>query len=168
MFARRFYVHALQKLVPWQDYFEKPPEYFAWINGRRVIDQLCPSKPVLPQLIIKKLEQEIKAQPGMKVWSVSQNDNFSYCQCESCRKIIEEEGSPSGLILRLVNVLAAHFPDKIISTLAYQFSRQALKITRPAENVQIMLCTIKLNRSQPIVEDQTSVSFIQDLKIGQP
>ena len=164
MFARGYFVHTFQRLIPWQEYFKDHPEYFAWLNGQRVIDQLCPSNPEVQQLIIKKLEQEMKAQPEKKVWSVSQNDNFSYCQCENCRKIIEEEGSPSGPILRLVNAVAAHFPDKIISTLAYQFSRQAPKITRPAENVQIMLCTIELNRSKPIAEDQTSASFVQDLK----
>ncbi|MBC7364715.1 MAG: DUF4838 domain-containing protein [Candidatus Aminicenantes bacterium] len=164
MFARGYFVHTFQKLIPWQEYFKDHPEYFAWLNGKRVIDQLCPSNPEVQKLIIKKLEQEMKAQPEKKVWSVSQNDNFSYCQCENCRRIIEEEGSPAGPILRLVNAVAAHFPDKIISTLAYQFSRQAPKITRPEENVQIMLCTIELNRSKPIAEDPTSASFVRDLK----
>lgn len=164
MFARGFYVHTFQKLVPWQDYFEKHPEYFACINGRSVIDQLCPSNPELQQLIIKKLEQEMKAQPGMKVWSVSQNDNYSYCRCDNCQKIMEEEGSPAGPILRLVNAVASRFPDKIISTLAYQYSRRPPRITRPLDNVQIMLCSIELNRSKPIAEDPTSVSFIQDLE----
>ncbi len=164
MFARGYYVHTFQKLVPWQEYFKEHPEYFAWLNGKRVTDQLCPSHPEVKKLIIRKLEQEMKAQPEKKVWSVSQNDNFSYCQCERCRKIIEEEGSPAGPILRLVNAVAAHFPDKIISTLAYQFSRRAPRVTRPADNVQIMLCTIELNRSRPIAEDPTSASFIRDLE----
>ncbi len=164
MFARGFYVHTFQKVVPWQEYFKEHPEYFAWLNGKRIIDQICPSNPQVQQLIIRKLEQEMKAQPEKKVWSVSQNDNFSFCQCEQCQKIIEEEGSPAGPILRLVNAVAAHFPDKIISTLAYQFSRRAPKITRPADNVQVMLCTIELNRSRPIAEDPTSVSFIRDLE----
>lgn len=164
MFARGYYVHTFQKLVPWQEYFKEHPEYFAWLNGKRVIDQLCPSHPEVQKIIISKLEQEMKAQPEKKVWSVSQNDNFSYCQCEQCQKIIEEEGSPAGPILRLVNSVAARFPDKIISTLAYQFSRRAPKLTRPADNVQIMLCTIELNRSRPIAEDPTSASFIRDLE----
>jgi hypothetical protein len=103
------------------------------------------------------------AQPDKKVWSVSQNDNFSYCQCPECRKIIEEEGSPSGPIIRFVNAVAARFPDKTISTLAYQYSRPAPRLTRPAANVQIMLCTIELNRSLPIAEDPSSRSFLQDI-----
>ena len=77
---------------------------------------------------------------------MSQNDNTSYCQCDACKKVIAEEGSPSGPIIRFVNEVAKRFPDKIISTLAYQYSRQAPKITKPADNVQIMLCTIELNR----------------------
>ena len=72
------------------------------------------------------------AQPDKTIWSVSQNDNFSYCQCPECLKIIEEEGSPAGPVIRFVNRVAAVFPDKTISTLAYQYSRPAPRRTRPA------------------------------------
>jgi hypothetical protein len=67
-----------------------------------------------------------------------------------CMKIIEEEGSPSGPIIRFVNKIAEHFPDKTISTLAYTYSRHAPRKTRPASNVQIMLSTIELNRNVPL------------------
>lgn len=103
------------------------------------------------------------AQPDKKYWSVSQNDNFSYCQCENCQKIIAEEKSPAGPVIRFVNEVAKHFPGKIISTLAYQYSRHAPVITKPADNVQVMLCTIELNRSKPIDEDSTSKSFVKDI-----
>ncbi len=111
-----------------------------------------------------RLEREMAAQPDKKVWSVSQNDNFSYCRCPDCERIMAEEGSPAGPILRLVNRLAARFPDKVISTLAYQFSRPAPKLSRPAANVQVMLCTIELNRSRPIAEDPGSASFVRDIE----
>ncbi|MDP4207015.1 MAG: DUF4838 domain-containing protein, partial [Bacteroidota bacterium] len=90
--------------------------------------------------------------------------NFSYCQCPECSKVIAEEGTPAGPIIRFVNQVAAHFPDKIISTLAYEYSRQAPKITKPASNVQIMLCTIELSRSKPIEEDPSSRSFLKDIE----
>ena len=106
------------------------PEYFSWMNGKRIKDQLCLSHPDVLKLAIETLAAEIAAQPDREVWSVSQNDNFSYCQCPDCRKAIEEEGSPAGPIIRFVNQVAARFPDKIISTLAYQYSRQAPKLVQ--------------------------------------
>ena len=164
IFAKGYYVHTFNRLVPWQVYFETNPDYFAWMNGKRIIDQLCPSHPEVLNITLAKLEEDMRLQPDKLVWSVSQNDNFSFCQCENCSRIIEEEGSPAGPIIHFVNEIARHFPDRIISTLAYQYSRQAPKVTRPEPNVQIMLCTIELNRSQPIAEDERSRSFLQDME----
>ncbi len=164
MFADGYYVHTFNRLVPWQEYFVTHPEYYALMNGKRLIDQLCLSNPEVLQLVIKRLGEEIKKQPDKQVWSVSQNDNFTYCECERCKQIIAEEGSPAGPIIRFVNEVASHFPDKIISTLAYQYSRKAPLKTKPAPNVQIMLCTIELNRSKSIAADPNSQSFVKDME----
>jgi hypothetical protein len=163
VFADGYYVHTLGHLVPWEEYFQKHPDYFALMGGKRIIDQPCLSNPEVLKIALKKLETDMALQPDKQLWSVSQNDNFSYCQCEKCKKIIAEEGSPAGPVIRFVNEVAKHFPDKTISTLAYQYSRQAPKVTRPEDNVQIMLCTIELNRSQPIAEDPRSASFLKDI-----
>lgn len=164
MFAEGYFVHTFHRLVPWQAHFKSNPEYFAFMNGKRIIDQLCLTNEEVLQLVIRKLEEEMAKQPEKQVWSVSQDDNFSFCQCKNCKKIIEEEKSAAGPIIRFVNRVAEYFPDKIISTLAYQYSRQAPVRTKPAENVQIMLCTIELNRSQPIADDPRSTSFLTDLE----
>jgi hypothetical protein len=162
-FAKGYYVHTFEKLIPWQEYFKKHPEYFSEMNGKRNIDQLCLSNPEVLKLTIERLKKEISLQPNKEYWSVSQNDNFSYCQCEKCTKIIADEGSPSGPIIRFVNEVATQFPDKIISTLAYQYSRKAPIVSKPAKNVQVMLCTIELNRSKSIEEDKGSESFKNDI-----
>ena len=158
-----YYVHTFQRLVPWQTYFAAHPEYFALMNGKRIIDQPCLSRPEVFDIAVTRLREEMAAQPDRRIWSVSQNDNSSYCQCPECLKVIEEEGSPAGPVLRFVNRVAALFPDKTISTLAYQYSRPAPLLTRPAPNVEVMLCTIELNRSLPIAEDPSSVSFVRDI-----
>lgn len=163
VFARGYFVHTFERIIPRAIYFNEHPEYFALINGKRVHNQLCLSNPEVLRVAIERLTEEMKKQPDKKIWSVSQNDNPSYCQCPECSKVIAEEGSPSGPIIRFVNQIATHFPDKIISTLAYQYSRQAPKITKPVSNVQIMLCTIELNRSKPIATDPSSQSFMKDI-----
>ena len=162
-FAKGYYVHTFNRLVPWETYFEKHPEYFALMGNKRIIDQLCLTNPDVFELTINKLKEEMAIQPDRKLWSVSQGDNFSYCQCNQCAKIIAEEGSAAGPIVHFVNRVAAQFPEKMISTLAYQYSRKAPKKIKPADNVQIMLCTIELNRSRAIENDSLSVSFLKDI-----
>ncbi len=162
-FAKGYYVHTFNRLVPWETYFEPHPEYFSMMKGKRIKDQLCLTNPDVYDLTIKKLQAEMVQQPNQKLWSVSQGDNFSYCQCDKCAKITADEGSAAGPIIHFVNRVAAEFPDKIISTLAYQYSRQAPKHIKPADNVQIMLCTIELSRSKAIAEDPRSQSFLKDI-----
>jgi hypothetical protein len=164
MFAKGYYVHTFHRLMPWSEYFQSNPEYYALMNGKRIIDQLCLANEEVFDIVVKKLMHEMALQPEKKVWSVSQDDNFSYCQCDDCKKVIDEEESPAGPIIRFVNRVADEFPDKIISTLAYQYSRKAPLKTKPRDNVQIMLCTIELNRSQSIVTDPSSISFLKDLE----
>lgn len=159
-----YYVHTFERLVPRADYFEDHPEYYAWLGHKYSFDQLCPSNPEVRDLIIERLGEEMKKYPDFDTWSVSQNDNFTYCHCDICMTIIDEDESPAGPLIRLVNAVAATYPDKTISTLAYQFSRPAPKVTRPADNVMVMLCTIELNRSRPIENDSLSQSFVKDIE----
>lgn len=164
MFATGYFVHTFHRLVPWTEYFHTNPEYFAWMNGKHVIDQICLSNPEVFDIVTGKLRVEMELQPDKKVWSVSQDDNFSYCQCDDCSKINQEEKSPAGPIIRFVNRVADEFPDKVISTLAYQYSRPAPVKTKPRSNVQVMLYTIELNRSKPIATDPASISFLKDME----
>lgn len=163
VYANGYFVHTLGRILTADMYFSSHPEYFAFMNGKRIPDQLCMSNPDVVKLVIEKLEVDMATQPDKKIWSVSQNDNLSYCQCDKCQAIIQEEGSPSGPLIRFINQVAARFPDKTISTLAYQFSRSAPKITKPADNVMIVLCTIELNRSKSIESDPASQSFVKDI-----
>lgn len=163
-FADRYYVHTFNRLLPWEAYYANHPEYYAEVNGKRIPEQLCLTHPDVLKLTIQKLREEMKLQPDRVLWSVSQNDNPSYCQCATCRELDQKEGAPSGSLIHFVNAVAREFPDHIISTLAYQYSRQAPRYVKPESNVQIMLCTIELNRSEPIAEDPRSAGFLSDLE----
>jgi hypothetical protein len=144
------WVHTLHRLLPPETYFEKNPEYYALRNGIRMKDQLCLSNPEVLSHVTNALQLEVNKRPKEKYWSVSQMDNYNYCECEKCAHIDEEEGSHAGSIIRFVNEVAKLFPDKVISTLAYQYSRSAPKITKPLSNVNIMLCTIEENRAKSL------------------
>ncbi len=163
VFPPGYYVHTFERLLPKEEYFDPHPDYYAWLGNKFSHDQPCLSNPEVKDLIIEKLGREMQANPGGDLWSVSQNDNFTYCRCEKCLEVISEEGSPSGPVIRLVNDVAAAFPGKTITTLAYQFTRAAPALTKPSDNVMVMLCTIELNRSMPINNDSSSRSFVKDI-----
>jgi hypothetical protein len=159
------FVHTFQHLVSPEKYFDEHPEYFSLVNGRRLRDgQLCLSNTEVLNLLAKNLGEKIAERPELKIWSVSQNDCYNYCECNACKALYEQYDSYSGAYLRMANYLAELFPEKIISTLAYQFTRAAPKNIAARENVNIMFCSIECNRSMPLADDPRSLSFVKDLK----
>lgn len=159
------WVHTFRTLVPAEEYFAIHPDYFAENNGRRVPDtQLCLSNPAVLELVTGRLRELMAQRPDCRYWSVSQNDTFGYCTCLRCRETDRREGGPSGSLLAFVNRVAAGFPDKIISTLAYQYSRRPPRHVKPARNVNIMLCSIECNRSRPLDRDAGSRDFVRDVE----
>ena len=159
------FVHTFHRLVPPEKYFNEHPEYYSLVNGRRLQDgQLCLSNPDLIQLLIENLGSEIEKHPEKIYWSVSQNDCINYCECENCQALYKKYGNISGAYIEMANQIAEAFPDKQISTLAYQFTRTAPVNIVPRDNVNIMFCSIECNRSMPLADDPRSADFVKDMK----
>jgi len=159
------FVHTFPQLMPPLEYFSSHPEYFSLVNGRRIQDgQLCLSNPEVIRIMSENLAVRMAQAPEKIYWSVSQNDCINYCECPECKKLYEKYGAVSGAYIEMANKIAAQFPDKQISTLAYQFTRQAPVNIKPAENVNVMFCSIECNRSMPLAKDPRSSGFVKDLK----
>ncbi len=154
-------VHTFHRLVPGEKFFSSHPEYFALRDGIRKQTQLCLSNEEVLNIVIDSVRTWFERYPDQQVVSVSQDDNTQYCQCEVCSQTDAEEDSPSGSMIRFVNAVAKEFPDKTISTLAYQHTRKPCK-TKPLDNVLITLCSIECDRSAPIEEKCTD--FAEDLE----
>ena len=154
-------VHTFHKFLPEEVFYESHPEYYALRDGKRLPTQLCLTNEKVLEIVKDSVGSLFKQNPNALVISVSQDDNQQYCQCPICSKIDKEEGSPAGTMIRFVNNVAETFPDKTISTLAYQYTRKPPK-TRPNKNVLITLCSIECDRSAPIAEKCTD--FAQDLQ----
>ena len=131
--------------------------------------QPCFSDPAVLEKTIAGVHAILEKDPAVKIVSVSQNDNQNYCTCEKCRAVDEEEGSHMGTLLRFVNAVAANiaedYPDVVIDTLAYQYTRKAPKITRPLPNVCIRLCSIECCFSHPLDDPSCPVNaaFFRDI-----
>ena len=167
-FVSGLWVHTFNSILPASVYGKSHPEYYALINGeRRPGDhsQWCLSNPEVFELASQKIDSIFRANPGLKMISVSQNDgNGTYCTCERCRSVDEYEGSPSGSLIRFLNKLAQRFPDKEFSTLAYLYSMQPPKHVRPLPNVNIMLCDIDCKREVPITDNDSGRDFLKALE----
>ena len=144
-------VHTFHKFIPEEEFYKSNPEFFSLRGNKRLPTQLCLTNDMVLNMVIDSVSSYFKRNPDAGVLSVSQNDNPQYCECNNCAKIDKEEGSTSGTMIQFVNKVAAHFPEKQISTLAYQYTRKPSK-TKPAENVIITLCSIECDRSGPIAE----------------
>lgn len=166
------FVHTFHELVPPGEYAESHPEYYSLRNGKRnPSTQLCLSNEAVLEIVVQNLRKRMADKPDALYWSVSPEDNDQYCQCEPCTELNKkyggtrpnlEYGVPSGSVVYFVNQVAKEFPDKIISTLAYWYTRQAPDNIKPGPNVNIMLCPIGPARHRPIYE--TAPSFTSDLE----
>src|SRR5690606_24221003 len=158
------FVHTFNRLLSPEEYGKTHPEYFSLIDNRRLPGtQLCLSNPKVVEIVVTNLKKEIAENPEATYWSVSQNDNDQYCQCDACTALNKKYGDvPSGSMVYFVNEVAKQIPDKIISTLAYWYTREAPKNIKPEPNVNIMLCNIESKRQAPVFE--TDPAFSNDLK----
>ncbi|NNG11586.1 MAG: DUF4838 domain-containing protein, partial [Arenibacter sp.] len=154
-------VHTFHRFMPEDKFYKTNPEFYALRGDKRLPTQLCLTNPEVLAIVKDSVASLFARYPGKNVLSVSQDDNQQHCQCENCSAIDTEEGSASGTMIRFVNEIANYFPEKTISTLAYQYTRRPCK-TKPLENVLITLCSIECDRSAPIAEKCTE--FADDLR----
>ncbi|MEM8891474.1 MAG: DUF4838 domain-containing protein, partial [Bacteroidota bacterium] len=161
-YVPRARVHTFHRFLPADQYYEEHPEYYALRNGRRLTTQLCLTNQEVFHIVRDSVEALLEAYPDSDVISVSQDDNTQYCQCESCEAIHKREDSPAGSMIYFVNKIAQEFPEKQISTLAYQYTRKAPRKIKPASNVLITLCSIECDRSAAIGEK--CQDFTRDLQ----
>jgi len=151
--------HTFQILLPSETWFESHPEYFCEVDGRRRSGkeiQPCLTNPDVLRIMVSNVLERLAADPSANVVGVSQNDNRMYCRCAKCRAVDEEEGGPTGSLLRFVNAVAAEVekvrPDVLVETLIFQYSRKPPKITRPRRNVMPCLCAIEIGHAVPFAD----------------
>jgi Domain of unknown function (DUF4838)/Glycosyl hydrolase family 67 N-terminus len=143
------FVHTFYALLPPEEFFDAHPEYFSLVDGarRRQTGQLCLTNPEVVRIVTERVLERMRKYPRARIFSVSQNDFQGYCTCPECNKVAEAEGSQAGPLLHFVNAIATEtskvFPDKLIDTLAYEYTLKAPRSVRPGPNVRVRLCSIR-------------------------
>ena len=163
--------HTMDWLVSPKEFYATHPEYFCLRDGKRYdgYGQLCLSNPDVLELCKTRLMQRIRENPDYRIYSLSQNDNFRFCQCEQCEAIEQQYGGHSGIIVWFVNQVAdavkEEFPDKYVGTFAYQYSRQPPTGIKPRDNVVIRLCSIECCFAHPLDAGcPQNEAFMRDLR----
>lgn len=149
--------HTFMRILPPEKYFKDHPEWYAEVDGVRKGEgrvQLCLTNPEVQRKAIDfTLERIRKSYPAVKCYGISQSDSLGNCTCAKCKAVDEREGSPSGTIIEFVNKIAEavekEYPDVIIETLAYLYSRAAPKTLKCRDNVMVLLCTDTCDLSVP-------------------
>ncbi|WP_372935932.1 DUF4838 domain-containing protein [Mariniphaga sediminis] len=149
-------IHTWGKMVPPEEYGPTHPEYFALYEGKRRWEnfngkhhcQLCTTNPEVIKLGIQWAREFLDENPGIKYVTIAPNDGGQFCECDNCRAIDREAGSPEGVISDRIFTFANHIaegvketnPDKGVLMLAYsRYLNPPLKV-KLADNICVQLC----------------------------
>jgi hypothetical protein len=164
------FVHTFSSILDPAKEFAAHPEYFSEVKGKRTPDrtQLCLTNPDVLRIAKAAVRQWIKDAPDATIFSVSQNDWGNFCSCAACKAVADREGSQAGPLIEFVNAIAddiaKDYPDKVIDTLAYQWSRKPPRTVRPRPNVCVRLCSIECCFAHPLDECEVNRSFVEDIR----
>ena len=162
------FCHTAGRFMPPEKYFAKHPDWYAQLNGKRQPNtQLCLTNKAMQAELIEQAMKRVRREPDAGIISISQNDCLGPCQCDECRAVLKEEGSESGAWIRLCNLVAAEinkeYPNFMVETLAYQYTRKPPKVTKPSKNVLVRLCSIECDFSKPLA-GESNKTFGDDLR----
>ena len=127
--------------------------YYAAPGGAAVhtiADLAGTDRGVQPCLTSESIYQTVKANivaglgapnDNTHVVAVNQMDHSNVCNCGDCYKVLQEEGAYSGGWIRFLNRLLAElkpdYPNLYLQTLAYGYTNEPPKLTKPDSNVVI-------------------------------
>lgn len=161
------FCHTFYQLLPVDRYAKDHPEWYALVNGKRKFEnaQMCLTNPEMKAELLKNAFTWIEANPAAGIISISQNDATGPCECDNCKAMVAKTGSESGALIAFVNSIAEEiekkYPDFLIETLAYQYTRKAPTNIKPRKNVLVRLCTIECDFAKPL-EGPTNKDFMVD------
>ncbi len=139
-------VHMMQWIIT-RDMFAEHPEYFGCDDkGNRSMNrQPCLSNDDVFRLTVDFAKNFFSQYDT--IFSVSQNDGMSFCQCDKCREFnMAHGGTDSASMIDFVNRVAAvvreEYPDARFETLAYQDTLTPPENLEIADGVVIRMCPI--------------------------
>ncbi len=142
-------VHAIPKLVPYDEFYQEHPEYFALgkdgkrlhqIPGQRFDVHYCVSNQEVVRIAAARLAEFFRSEPNAGTFCIYAGDGGGKeCCCPKCLKL----GSPSTSNILWMNeisdIFSKEFPDKKLITLAYATTSPPAK-AKPHPNLYVAYC----------------------------
>jgi hypothetical protein len=98
----------------------------------------------------------IDEHPDWRFFTVGQNDNSNYCQCDDCNKLAERHESHGGsqvhFATEIGKIVWQKHPNVILNVPAYRWTRKPPKNADLDPRIAITLCSIECNFGQPLAE----------------
>lgn len=156
--------HSFSKLLPQDEYYKSNPNFYAKYEGQRTPESLCMSNDTVVSLVIKKMKSIISKTAKKPFFSVSQNDDIVYCECDKCHALNKKYGGPQGSLYFFLNKIAKQFPKTKIVTLAYLHTYKAPINLKIEPNIYTLFCPIELDRGKSIINQNIKNSFLKTLQ----
>ena len=167
------YDNGVSRLVPPKEHFMAHPEWYCEIGGKRRAEwpwQVCLSNTNLMKFVALRVKEILRKEPDANAISIAQNDCGNYCRCAECSACFQAEGSMAGPNIKFANAVAEEvgkeFPNVMITTFAYQWSRKPPKNVRPRNNVMVVLCSFECSFGLPfeVTKHENTVKFLEYLR----
>jgi hypothetical protein len=155
--------HSFYKLLSGKEYFKTNPDLFALYEGKRNTESLCMTNDTVVKIVSKKMTEIINQNPNARFFSISQNDDVVYCECDRCKALNEKHGGPQGSLYYFLNKIAVQFPKTKITTLAYLHTYRAPKNIKIKPNIYTLFCPIEMNRGKAIEDIPDNSGFLNIL-----
>jgi len=139
--------HIWSLFVPDESLFEKHPEYFPMIDGRRTVNNrtACFSNPEARRIFIQKLRNYLRKNPYWDIfafWAEDIKDPY-YCGCPKCTDM-EIPDWYITLVNEAARVVEEGLPHAVFEFIAYHGTRftpkQVKKLYRNGENMLFNFC----------------------------
>jgi hypothetical protein len=106
--------------------FDRHPEYFAEIGGKRYKNNICFSNPEVDRIVAAETAAYVRKRPDLDLLSVFPGDNQDYCRCAQCARL-DVSTAWFEFYNRLTDSLKKEFPHLRFATIAYQGYRDVPK-----------------------------------------
>ncbi|MBE6385660.1 MAG: DUF4838 domain-containing protein [Lentisphaerae bacterium] len=143
------WLHYLKK----EDYFDKHPEYFAYVGGRRLGTyshghglQICTTNPKALDQMAANMIADIKKRKRPAMLPLSPNDGGQMCECKNCQALddgVRPDGSRimTTRMMTYANEMAKritkHYPNQTMGMYAYSFYVEGVSKVKVHPNVVI-------------------------------
>lgn len=153
-------VENLYRILDPDIYGKSHPEFYALLNGQRVVPahndgnaaQPCLSNPQLVEEVIKYIRQYFDETPEALMVSISENDSDLWCECDKCRAMdfpplekadgaVQHSDRFFAFANKVASAIAESHPGRMVGALAYLGTVTPPKnIEKLEPNIVIGLC----------------------------